>query len=355
MRRKGPLYLVPWRCTFACDGGCLHCASASKPPASDEVDTEGGKRIVDQIYDFGATWFGIGGGEPLLRKDLFEIVRYAKKTGLNVSIITNGYFVEGKILDDMIRNETRVSISIDGDEETNDVIRGRGAYAKAVSAMQKLSGEGLLDCLVATLANAEANVTNVNQKDLSHVVDLAKKYGARWVVFHGFIPYSGDKERLKAAPTPEQNEWAWNKIYDLRLESKGKPEINVYYPSFARVVKQRGMLNFDDWFNNFFLGRCFFGRYMSVIENGDIIPCSFDDVHRPGNIRKEKLEETWSKLQKSEFYAKLRSKNNLKGKCSVCEYRQICGGCRTTAEFYTGDIFESDPACAYIPKILREK
>ncbi len=59
-------------------------------------------------------------------------------------------------------------------------------------------------------------------------------------------------------------------------------------------------------------------------------------------------------LQKSEFHLKLRDKNNLKGRCGVCEYREICGGCRTRAEYYTGDLFESDPACNYIPKVLRE-
>ena len=81
LKEKEPLYIVPWRCTFACDSNCAHCASAGKPPFHDEVDTSRALRIVDQVYDFGASFFGITGGEPLLRKDLFEIVRYAKKDG----------------------------------------------------------------------------------------------------------------------------------------------------------------------------------------------------------------------------------------------------------------------------------
>ncbi len=67
-----------------------------------------------------------------------------------------------------------------------------------------------------------------------------------------------------------------------------------------------------------------------------------------------KLSDAWAQLQKSEFHLKLRDKSNLKGKCGVCEYREICGGCRTRAEFYTGDLFESDLICNYIPKVLRE-
>ena len=94
---------------------------------------------------------------------------------------------------------------------------------------------------------------------------------------------------------------------------------------------------------------------MSVAENGDAIPCSFNDIYRLGNFKSESLKTIWSELQSSEFFLKVRDKSNLKGKCGVCEYREICGGCRTAAEFYSGDVFGSDPRCVYIPKILREQ
>lgn len=353
MERKGPLFIVPWRCTFACDSNCAHCASAAKPPFPDEVDTAGAKRIVDQIYDFGASFLGISGGEPFLRKDLFQIVSYAKKIGLNVSIITDGHLLDEAAFEGIVKNEVSVTVSIDGAETTNDAIRGRGAYAKAVVAIEKLSKANLLNCLVYTFANLSNGATNVNAEDFTHVLDLAQQYNARWVVYHGFIPYSKAVASLKANPSPLQYEWAWNKLFDLRSAYKGKPEINVYYPSFARIAKQRGMPDFDNWYNNFFLGRCFFGKFMSVAENGDAIPCSFNDVYRFGNVKDKSLKTIWSDLQTSEFFAKVRDKNNIKGKCGVCEYKEICGGCRTAALFYTGDILESDPSCAYVPKALR--
>ena len=349
------MYIVPWRCTFACDSNCVHCASAGKPAFQDEVDTAGAMRIVDQAYDFGASFFGITGGESLLRKDLFEVVAYARKIGLGASIITDGRLLDGKAFENIVKNEVLVSVSIDGAEATNDRIRGKGAYAASVSAIEKLSREKLLNCLVYTLANGKESTTNVNADDFTHVLDLAAKYGARWVIYHGFIPYSKDEASLKASPSAQQYEWAWNTLYDLQSKYKGKPEINVYYPSFARVAKQRGMPDFGNWFNHFFLGRCFFGKFMSVAENGDIIPCSFNDVYRLGNVKTKSLQSIWNDMQASEFFSKIRDKNNIKGKCGVCEYREICGGCRTAAEFFTGDIFGSDPKCAYIPKVLREK
>jgi len=346
---------LPWRCTFACNYNCVHCTSAGKPAAQGEINTEDAKRIVDQAYEFGATFFGITGGEALLRKDLFEVIAYAHEVGLNTSIITDGRLLDDKAFESIVKNEVKVSVSIDGCEATNDLVRGKGAYAAAVKSIERLSREKLLNCLVYTLANVNEKVTNVNEKDFVDVLDLAEKYGARWVIYHGMIPYGKDEASLKACPSPQQNEWAWNKLFDLQSKYKGKPAINVYYPSYARVAKQRGIADWDNWFNHFFLGRCFFGKFMSIAENGDAIPCSYNDVYRFGNIKTRSLQSIWDEMQKSEFFAKVRDKSNLKGKCGVCEYKDICGGCRTSALFYTGDILGPDPQCAYIPKVLREK
>ena len=354
MERRGPLFITPWRSTFACDNSCLHCASAGKSPFLDEVNTSNALQVVNQIYDFGASWLGITGGDPLRRNDIFEIVRYARKIGLNVSMISDGRLMSETVLQNIVKNEIRVSISIDGAEANNDLIRGNGAYSDALFAIKRLSSENLLNCLVYTFANISNSATNVNVKDTTHVLDLATEYNARWVIFHSFIPYSTREETLRASPSPQQYEWIFNKLFDLNSKYKGKPEINVYCPFFARIAKQRGLSDFDNWYNHFFLGRCFFGRFMSIAENGDVIPCSYNDTHRFGNVLTRDLKEIWNEMQTSEFLSGIRDKNSLKGKCSVCEYKELCGGCRTAAEFFTGDVLGSDLRCAYIPKSMRE-
>ena len=135
-------------------------------------------RIVDQIADFGASFFGITGGQPFLRKDLFEVLDHATKLGLNTSIITDGRLLGQEAFKKIVENQTKLSVSIDGAQETNDAIRGKGAYKAAVSAIERFSEEKLLNCLVYTFANA-GKVTNVNEEDMRHVLDLAKKYDAR--------------------------------------------------------------------------------------------------------------------------------------------------------------------------------
>jgi radical SAM protein with 4Fe4S-binding SPASM domain len=354
LKNKGPLFIVPWRCTFACESSCAHCVSAQKTAFPDEIDTQTAKKIVDQVSEFGATYFGITGGQPFLRKDLFEILDYATNKGLNTSIITDGRMLDEKSIKNIVKNETKLSVSIDGGPVTNDVIRGKGAYAAAVAAIERFGKLGLLNVLVYTFAN-KGDVTNANEEDIVHVLELAKKYDARWVVFHGFVPYSSDKESLKADLTPKQYEWVCNKLFDLTAKYEGKPGINVYIPFYARVAKQRGMPDYDEWWDHFFLGRCFFGKFMSIAENGDIIPCSYNDTYRIGNIKNKPIEKIWEDMQQSDFFNKVKDKQNIKGKCGVCEYLDVCGGCRSAALFYTGDILGSDLRCAYVPKALREK
>jgi len=306
-------------------------------------------RIVDELYEMGAKWFGLSGGEPLIRRDIFEIIAHAKNLGMNVSLITNGYYVKGDILDNLIKYEVMTAVSLDGKEKTNDLTRGKGSYAIAVKAMERLSKGGVFDCIVSTL-----NKNNCSEVD--HIAEVGYKNNATRVVYHNYIPVGRAQEHLELAPTPAQYELVLNRIYDLMMEYKDRMSINVYCPFFARIAKQRRMPDFDYWFNNVFLGQCFInGRYIGLLENGDVRPCGFNEGYRMGNIKNKSMKELWTGMQTSELTLKLKNRSNLKGKCGVCEYREICGGCRTRAEIYTGDLFESDPACAYIPKVLRER
>jgi MoaA/NifB/PqqE/SkfB family radical SAM enzyme len=144
--------------------------------------------------------------------------------------------LDEKTINKIIKNKTKISVSIDGGPETNDAIRGEGAYKAAVTAIERFAKADLLNVLVYTFAN-KGQVTNANEEDMVHVLELAKKFGARWVVFHGFVPYSDDKESLKADLTPKQYEWVCNKLFDLTIRYGGKPDINVYNTILRKSCK----------------------------------------------------------------------------------------------------------------------
>ena len=347
---KAPLYMVTWRCTRRCVGSCLYCSYTREYAKDAEVDTKTAYKIVDEVHDFGSPWFGISGGEPLIRKDIFDIIGYARKMGFEVSLITSGFAFDEKSLDGLVRNEVHTAVSVDGNRESNDKIRGKGSYDKALYTMKKLSENGLLDCIVTTM-------TKYNINDMAHPAALGEEYNARMVVYHNLVPVGRAGSNMPdLAPSPEEYEKTFNEIYDLQVKLANKVKINVYAPFYARIVRQRNAGNFWDWFQNGFLGKCTIGgNYISVTENGDYRSCGFHEGYRVGNIKDKSLKRTWDELQHSELHLKLRDKSNIKGRCGVCEYREICGGCRTRAEYYTGDLFESDPACAYIPKVLQEQ
>ncbi len=348
--QKAPLYMITWRCTRNCVGNCMYCSYTKEYAKDQEVDTKTAKKIVDEMHEFGCQYFGISGGEPLVRPDIFEIIAHAKDMGMEVSLITSGFAFDQARLDKLAKYNVHTAVSVDGNRESNDVIRRKGSYDKALFAMKKLSENGLLDCIVTTM-------TKYNIKDMAHPAALAAEYNARMVVYHNLVPVGRASDNMPdLAPTADQYEEAFNEIYDLQVKLAGKVKVNVYAPFYARIVRQKNPAYFWDWFQTGFLGRCSIGgNYMGITENGDYRSCGFHEGYRLGNIKNKKIGQAWDELQHSELHIKLRDKSNIKGRCGVCEYREICGGCRTRAEYYTGDLFESDPACNYIPKVLQEE
>jgi radical SAM protein with 4Fe4S-binding SPASM domain len=345
-----PLFMVVWRCTRNCVGSCTYCSFIKEYAKDQELSTEQAKHMVDEMAEFGSQWLGISGGEPLIRPDVWEVIEYAeKKHNMQVSLITSGYAWDEKRFDLLRKYNVHTAISIDGDKESNDKIRRKGGYDQAIHAMEKLSSVGLLDCLVTTM-------TKFNIDKMAHPAMLAEKYKARMLVYHNLVPVGRAGEHMEdIAPTPEQYETAFNEIYDIQRKLYGKVKVNVYAPFYARIVRQKNPADFWQWYNEGYLGKCTIGgNYIGITENGDYRSCGFHEGYRIGNVKDMKLRTAWEGLQKSELHLKLRDKNNLKGRCGICEYREICGGCRTRAEFYTGDLFESDPACNYIPKVLQE-
>jgi len=222
---KAPLYMVTWRCTRNCVGNCLYCSyTPLKKPEEAEVNTKLAYKIVEEIHDFGSPWFGISGGEPLVREDIFDVIAHAKKIGMEVSLITSGFAFDERRLNKLVRNEVHTAVSIDGNRESNDRIRGEGSYDEAVFAMKKLSENGILDCIVTTM-------TKYNIKDMPHTTKLAAEHGAKMVVYHNLVPVGRAGTNMPdLTPTANEYETALNEIYDLQIANEGKIKVSVYAP-----------------------------------------------------------------------------------------------------------------------------
>jgi len=280
--------MVVWRCTRNCVGNCLYCSYTKEYAADTELSTKSAKKMVDEIAEFGAKWFGISGGEPLVRKDIFDIIAYAEQEhGMDVSLITSGFAFDQERYDLLRKYNVHTAVSIDGNKESNEIIRRKGSYDKAIYAMKKLSDVGLLDCLVTTM-------TKYNIKHMSHPAELAEQYKARMIVYHNLVPVGRASSNMPdLAPTPEQYEEAFNEIYDIQRRLYGKVKVNVYSPFYARIVRQKNPVDFWDWYHEGYLGRCTIGgNYVGITENGDYRSCGFHEGYRLGNVKDKKTNQS---------------------------------------------------------------
>jgi radical SAM protein with 4Fe4S-binding SPASM domain len=348
-------FLVVWDFTHKCNLSCKHCYSESGNIRESELNTAEAKAVVDQLADTGVTALAFSGGEPLTRKDFFEVAGHAVSRGLYVSVATNGTLLSKEIVQKIKQTKIHyVEISIDGaTANTHDTFRGvPGAFDKAITGIKNCVAEDLCACIATT-------ATKSNLEEMPAIIDLAENIGAERFTYFNFIPTGRGKEHFKQDLLPEEREQLMR--YLLARMSKGcKTTILTTAPQLARVALQcQGSAGTGEVTMSMahmqtarvskkavaladFIGGCGAGRlYCSLSPQGDVHPCVFFPV-TVGNLRKEKFSDIWLK---SEMFNTLRDRSKLKGACSHCNYKFICGGCRARANAYYGDFLASDPGC----------
>jgi radical SAM protein with 4Fe4S-binding SPASM domain len=356
-------FLVVWDFTHSCNLACKHCYSNSGSAVAGELTTEEAYAVIDQLADFGVTALAFSGGEPLCRKDFFDVASYAVKHGLYVSVATNGTLLTSanvKKLKEIGVNY--VEISIDGaTSQSHDTFRGvHGAFDAAITGLKNCIEANLCACVATT-------ITKENQGELPKILELAEKMGAARFTFFNFIPTGRGKQLYCEDLTPEEREeilvFLLNKIL-----TKCKVSILTTAPQLARVALQR-QKGVDEFYMPMahmqtskvgskavvladFIGGCGAGRlYCSISPEGDVHPCVFLPI-KVGNLKNEKFEDIWLH---SKVFAALRNRENLKGPCGKCTYKNVCGGCRARAYAYFGDYTASDIGCVIAKKEVENR
>jgi len=348
-------FLVVWDFTHKCNLSCKHCYSESGAIREEELTTAQAKAVVDQLADLGVTALAFSGGEPLARKDFFEVAVHAVSRGLYVSVATNGTLLTREIARKLKEAKVHyVEISIDGaSAETHDAFRGvPGAFDGAINGLKNAVAEDLCACIATT-------ATKNNLEEMPAIIDLAIEIGAERFTYFNFIPTGRGKEHFDQDLTPEEREKLMR--YLLTRMSKGcKTTILTTAPQLARVALQcqgpQGTREVTMSMAHMqtarvskkavpladFIGGCGAGRlYCSLSPQGDVHPCVFFPVN-VGNLKNEKFQDIWLH---SKLFKALRDRSNLKGACAACSYKFICGGCRARASAYHDDFLASDPGC----------
>ena len=347
-------FLVVWNFTYKCNLKCKHCYSDSGNTTKTELSTEEAHKIVDQLADFGVTSLAFSGGEPLMRKDFFEVARHAVEAGLYVSLATNGTLLTEENVKKLKEIGLHyVEVSVDGaNPETHDYFRGqKGAFNQTMRGLKNCISKDICTCIAIT-------GTKNNLKEIPAVLEMAENMGIDRFTLFNFIPTGRGKEIAAFDPSPQEREELLC-YFNKKLSEHPKIAILSTTPQLARVALQAHNPNQEDIMMPLahmeaakiskrakaladFIGGCGAGRfYCAISPEGDVQPCVFMPLPI-GNLKTQRLEDLW---RSSQVLKDLRYRENLKGRCSRCEYKFVCGGCRARAYAYHDDYLMSDPGC----------
>jgi heme b synthase len=359
----GP-HIVAWESTVACNLACVHCrASAQTVPEPDELTTGEVFDLIDQLAAFSRPIFVISGGEPLMRPDIFDIAAYGTRRGLRVAVSPNGTLITPDVVHKLAKaGVKRISVSIDGSTaERHDAIRGvPGAFDAAM--------EGLAAARRGELGfQLNTTVMRQTRDDLPAVRDLAVRIGAK--AWHVFMLVPTGRGKIDDEVSPQEYEEILHEIYDMTKDSPIPIRVTCG-PHFMRVVAQNrkherarphGQPNLVRPRGN---GRqhpggldhttrgCLAGDgYCFISYRGEVTPCGYLPVVA-GNVRQTPFREIYVD---SALFRSLRNLEGYGGKCGVCEFLRLCGGCRARAYSLTGDLLAGEPYCVYEPRAARGK
>jgi AdoMet-dependent heme synthase len=341
------LRLVAWETTRNCNLSCVHCrASATCGPYSGELDTAHAFRLLDQIARVGQPIVILTGGEPLLREDIFDIAAYGTAHGLRMVMAPNGTLITPAIARKLaVSGIKRISVSLDGsDARSHDRFRGvPGAYEGALRGIEHAKTAGIEFQINTT-------ITKTNLEQIPKILQLAEQLGA--VAHHIFllVPTGRGKYIVDQAIDAAEYEKTLNWFYDQRNRTPLQLKATCA-PHYHRILRQRAKaegqtVTFQTHGLDAVTQGCLAGSgFCFVSHRGIVQPCGFLDLHC-GDVTRDDFGDIW---RNSPNFKKLRDPNLLQGKCGICEYRKVCGGCRARAHEAVGDFMEAEPLCLYEP------
>jgi heme b synthase len=347
---------IAWETTQKCNLKCVHCRCSSDMTSSEgDFTTEEGKKLLKEIADFSKPVVVLSGGEPLMRKDIFELAEYGTSLGLRICMATNGALVNDEVCEKMKKADVRmVSLSLDGSTaEIHDNFRQcPGAFDGVVRAAEYFRKHGQKFLI-------NSSFTKRNQHDISATFKLAKSLGATaWYMFM-IVPTGRGEEIMSELISKEDYE----EILEWHYQQE-KIEDDILMrptcaPHYYRIVPQKAKaegLKFERRSLTFSTGGgkgCIAAQTICLIDCfGNVKPCSY--FHRTaGNVKTTQFRDIW---ENSEIFRDLRNFKAYKGKCGKCEFINVCGGCRARADAIYGDYMEEEPFCNYVPiKAQRRK
>jgi radical SAM protein with 4Fe4S-binding SPASM domain len=345
-------YVISWNLTYRCNLACEHCyLDAGGAPLVDtenfadrsELGTEDCFRVIDEIAAFAPECLTIlTGGEPLLRRDILEIVRRAAERELWVVVGTNGVCITENLARRLADAGARgLSLSLDAlDPDRHDRFRNvRGAWRNTVEGAEILTRTGLPFIVQTTVGSH-------NLGELDAIADFAHERLAAKVWNLYFLVPTG-RGQFVSDITPAQYDEALDSLHRIQRKYDRRMLVNAKCaPHYIKTVLEHGDAESRIRTYSGGAGGCPAGtHYMGIRPNGDVTPCPYLPVFA-GNLRSSPLADLWTS---SGLFTDIRRRSSLGGRCGACEMNGHCGGCRARAYGMAGDLMAEDPLCTHTP------
>ncbi len=348
-------FTIAWEVTRACAYACVHCrADAMHTPDPNELNTEEALRLIDRLADFGSPILVFTGGDPMMRRDLYQLIAYATQKGLRCSLTPTATALPTTARLEKVREAgiRRIALSLDAPrpEIHDDFRQVKGSWQRTMDILHRAQSIGLSVQVNTTVAKHNVDI-------LDEMIPFLQEVGAvQWSLF--FLVPTG-RAQASNMISAEEHERVFNWLYDL---SKNAPfDIkSTAAPMYRRVAIERKRaeqgsekpvtfqgagFQYADGLNRPTRGVNDGNGFLFISHVGDIQPSGFLPL-TAGNVRTDDVIDVY---RHSQLFTDLRSPDKIKGRCGICEYRDVCGGQRGRAYGITGDYLESDPACVYVP------
>jgi len=347
-----PRPIVVWNCTRACNLRCVHCYSASTGPAGKkELSTDAGLAMLQDLARFGVPVVLFSGGEPLMRQDLFTLIRRAAELGIRPILSTNGTLIDCRVAERLREAGTRyVGVSLDGLRETNDAFRAvEGAFDRALAGIRHSREAGIK-------VGLRFSMTRRNAAEIGDVFDLVRDEGLPRVCFYHLV-YTGRGSLLVREDLDHE---ATRRAVDLIIDRTAGMHAGGHRAEvltvdnhtdgpylYLRMVREKHpraeealrLLRRNG-------GNASGSRIASIGWDGEVYPDQFWRQKSLGNIAERTFGEIWSDGTDPLLAALRNRRAHLKGRCAQCRFLDLCGGnFRARAEAVTGDPWAPDPAC----------
>ncbi len=323
---------LTWELTYACNLECVHCLSSSGRRDPRELTTDEAKAVLDELHDLQVFYINIGGGEPMIRRDFFELLEYSIERGIGVKFSTNGAFIDAEKARRLAAMDyLDIQISLDGtDAVTNDAVRGDGSYATAIRAMEHLRDAGFGEFKISVV------VTRHNVDQLDEFKALADSYGAQLRITRLRPSGRGADSWHELHPTNAQQ----RQIYEWLLVHGDNVLTGDSFFHLNAIGVENGSGPLPG------LNMCGAGRVVCLIDPiGDVYACPFviHDQFKAGSVRSDGgFTRVW---KESELFTELREPQSA-GACASCGAYDACQGGCMAAKFFVGIPLDGpDPEC----------